>query len=1294
MGSNTSLTGNETQKVRRIYVGKKDEFATEARALMAEISGALGISSVERIRVVNRYDVEGADDKLINNCVWTVFAEPQLDIVYKKLPLPRTGRCSEGQEDRVSCRSGRPGATEGQEDRELPEGYAHAFAVEYLPGQYNQRAEATEQCITLVSQNSETPVSPTVRTGKVYLFYGEISDEEIAAIKKYMINPIESREVTLDNYKSLAMDTAVPENIPILHGFSSASDSELSAYLSEYSLAMDINDIRCCRDYFACEGRDPTFTELKVLDTYWSDHCRHTTFLTEIKDIEFMDNAVENAYMRYLELRKELYGDRPDKKITLMDMATIVAKYLRNKGLLERLDISEEVNACTVKIDVNISDGEGNERKEPWLLLFKNETHNHPTEIEPFGGAATCLGGGIRDPLSGRGNVYQAMRLTGAADPRRPISETIPGKLSQRKIVKTAAAGYSSYGNQVGVAAGLVDEIYHEGFTAKRMEIGALVAAVPEANVKRERPSDGDAIILLGGRTGRDGCGAATGSSKSHTEKSLSVCGADVQKGDAPEERKIIRLFRSPEVTRMIKRCNDFGAGGVSVAIGEIADGVTVDLDKIPAKYDGLNGTELAISESQERMALVVESKDAPRFIELAKLEDLEATVIGTVTSSPRLVLKWRGVNIADISRDFINSSGAAKHVESVVIEEKQNISLDSLPNDYVSGYFNLVSKLNICSKQGLIELFDSTGGAGTVLLPLGGARQRTPIQAMAAKIPAVDTDTASVMSWGYDPELSSISPFEGAYAAVVSSVAKLAATGASLEQCYLSFQEYFGKPSDAKRWGKPTAALLGALSAQLDLGLAAVGGKDSMSGTFENLDVPPTLVSFAVTVTDSRKLISPEFKSAGSRVILLEPEYNENSFIPKADSFKEVLCEVGSLISSGKTISAYAVSMGGVAEAVFKMCTGNGFGFRFADNIWLKDLFTRKYGAFVLELRGNTEIRGAKLLGTTQPGDEGIVLRNDCIPLLKLEQVYDNVLEDIYPTRVRDNVQAVRFLETKTLEKHVYTAPRFVTQKPKVLIPAFSGTNCEFDSAAYAEKSGALPQIFVLRSRTPFEMRESIKEFASLLSKSEILFIPGGISNGAEPDGSAKFIANFLRNPYITEEITRLLDERSGLILGICNGFQALIKTGLIPYGKITEPSTEAPTITHNLIGRHQSKIVKIRVVSNMSPWLAATIPGEIFNVPVSYGEGRFVCSEELLAELSSGGQIATQYVDSDGTPSMSTDVNPAGSFMAVEGLTSPDGRVFGKMGHTERSGRNLYLNVRGNIDMKMFESALKYYK
>ncbi|MCL1940594.1 MAG: phosphoribosylformylglycinamidine synthase [Synergistaceae bacterium] len=1264
MGSNASNAGNGAQKVFRIYVEKKEEHAAEARALTAEIRELLGISSVERIRVVNRYDVEGAGEKLMGDCTWTVFAEPQTDIVHK----------------------------------ELDKGYSHAFAVEYLPGQYDQRADAVGQCIALVSQNFENSVTPAVRTGKVYLFYGKISGEEIAAIKKYMINPVECQEVTLENYETLAMETAVPEDVPVLHGFSSAKDSELPAYLDEYSLAMDINDIRCCRDYFAREGRDPTFTELKVLDTYWSDHCRHTTFLTAMDNIEFKDEAAKNAYGRYLELRKEFYnGDKPDKDITLMDMATIAAKYLRKKGLspsLDKLDISEEVNACTVKIDVNVRDEKGTERKEPWLLYFKNETHNHPTEMEPFGGASTCLGGGIRDPLSGRSCVYQAMRLTGAADPRRPLSETMPGKLPQRKITKTAAAGYSSYGNQAGLAAGLVDEIYHEGYAAKRMEIGALVAAVPQADVVRGQPADGDAIILLGGRTGRDGCGGATGSSKSHTEESLAVCGAEVQKGNAPEGRKIQRLFCSPEATRMIKRCNDFGAGGVSVAIGEIADGVSVNLDKIPTKYEGLNGTELAISESQERMAIVVDSKDVRRFIELANLDNLEATVIGVVTSEPRLVLKWRGKNIADISREFINTSGAAKHVESVIVEGKSNDPLDVVPQNFVSGYHELVAKLNICSKRGLIEFFDSTIGRGAIFMPLGGARQRTPVQVMAAKMPGVDTDTASVMSWGFDPELSSISPFEGAYAAVVSSVAKLAASGASLDQCYLSFQEYFGKPNDPKRWGKPTAALLGALSAQLDIGIASVGGKDSMSGTFEKLDVPPTLVSFAVAVSDARGLISPEFKNAGSKVVILEPEHDENSHIPKAESFNKILREVNSLIISGAAISVYAVAMGGVAEAIFKMCTGNGLGFKFADDIKLEDLFTRKYGAFMLELKNDIKIDGAKLIGTTKPGDDGIVLRDDMIPIPELEQTYDDVLEDIFPTRARSNEGEVPLIEAVECEKRVSIAPKFVSLKPQVLIPAFCGISCERDSAAYAEMSGAAPKIFVPRTRTPSDTRESVKEFASLLSKSEILFIPGGFSYGDDPDETGKFTANFLRNPYIAEEITKLLDERGGLILGISGGFQALMKLGLLPYGKMIAPSADSPALTHNLIGRHQARIVKVRVVSNMSPWLAGTVPGEIFDVPVSHGEGRFVCPEELYASLSANGQITTQYVDSDGVPSMSADVNPAGSFMAVEGLTSPDGRVFGKIGHTERFGRNLYVNVSGNINMKLFESAVKYFR
>ena len=1261
LGSKDNADG-KAQGVVRVYVEKKDEYATEARVLLTEINELLRITTLGGIRVINRYDVEGAGEKLIQDCIWNVFAEPQIDTVHM----------------------------------ELPDGYSRAFAVELLPGQYDQRADAAEQCIALVSQNHDEYIKPIVQTGKVYLLYGGVSDKDVAAIKKYIINPVECREATLDNYNTLITKNAEPEDIPVLRGFSSARDSKLSSYIKKYSLSMDINDIRCCRDYFAGEKRDPRLAELKVLETYWSDHCRHTTFLTEICGVEFRDKAVQKAYERYLDLRKEFYGDAEKTvPVTLMDMATIVAKSMRKKGLLPRLDVSEEVNACTVKIDVDIKDAKGARRKEPWLLLFKNETHNHPTEIEPFGGAATCVGGAIRDPLSGRGYVYQAMRLGGAADPRRPLRETIQGKLPQRKLAKTAAAGYSSYGNQIGVAAGLVDEIYHDGFAAKRMELGAVVAAVPEAYVRREQPSEGDVVILLGGRTGRDGCGGATGSSKAHTEKSLLVSGAEVQKGNAPEERKILRLFRSPEATGLIKRCNDFGAGGVSVAVGEIADGVSVNLDKIPTKYEGLNGAELAISESQERMALVVAESDAQRFIELAGAEDLEATVIGKVTKEPRLVMHWRGDTIVDISREFINTSGAAKHVESVIVDDKTDISLDAVSGDFVSRFRYLVSQLNVCSKRGLIEHFDSTAGAGTIFTPLGGGHQKTPIQAMAAKIPTVDaeTNTASVMSWGYDPDLSSLSPFEGAYAAVVSSVAKLAATGAPLEQCYLSFQEYFGKLADPKRWGKPTAALLGALSAQLDLGIASIGGKDSMSGTFENLDVPPTLVSFAITVSDARELISPEFKKAGSQVVLLEPEYDGN--LPKPDSFNKILREVRSLIRSGVAISAYAVTLGGIAEAIFKMCIGNEFGFMFADDIEHDSLFSRKYGAFVLELNKETKIDGAKQIGTTLWGDYErealIVLRNDIIPLRELERTYDSVLEDVFPTHIPGGEEAISLFEFIFDEKRITAAPQFVSRKPRVLIPVFNGTNGEYESAAYAKKGGAEPEIFVMRTRTPSDLRESIKEFAALLSKSQILFIPGGSSCGAEPDGSGKFIANFLRNPYVADEINKLLNERSGLILGISDGFNALIKTGLVPYGKITDPATDAPTITHNRIGRHQSKIVSICVASDLSPWLAGTTPGDIFIMPMSSGSGRFVCSEKLLDELFSNGQIASQYVDYYGEPSMSPDANPAESYMAVEGITSPDGRVFGKMGHNERTSGNLRTNVN---DMKLFESAVKYFR
>ena len=1016
-----------------------------------------------------------------------------------------------------------------------------------------------------------------------------------------------------------------------------------------------------------------------MIDTYWSDHCRHTTFLTTIDSVKFEDERLEATYHEYLETRKALGRTKP---VNLMDIATLATRYLKKEGKLARLDESEEINACTVKIDVTV-DGV----TEPWLLLFKNETHNHPTEIEPFGGAATCIGGAIRDPLSGRSYVYAAMRVTGAADPLRPVADTIKGKLPQRKIVQTAAAGYSSYGNQIGLATGQVSELYHEGYAAKRMEIGAVIAATPAGNVRRERPLDGDIVILLGGRTGRDGCGGATGSSKKHTVQSLETCGAEVQKGNAPEERKLQRLFRNADACRMIKRCNDFGAGGVSVAVGELADGLDIDLNAVPRKYDGLDGTELAISESQERMAVVVEAKDVAAFMALADSENLEATVVARVTEEPRLRMHWNGKTIVDISREFLNSNGAEKHIDIAPAAPKAFDKKEV--EDFEAGYRALVTDLNVASGRGLSERFDSTIGAGTVLMPFGGQYQQTPIQAMAHKIPVLNgkSDDCSFMAWGYNPYVTERDPYAGAYLAVVESVSRLIAAGASFEQVYLTFQEYFEKPArDAKRWGKPMAALLGAFKAQLDLGIASIGGKDSMSGSFESLDVPPTLVSFAVTVGKTQEVVTPEFKAAGHKVILIAPELDERG-LPKTDSLLACFDRVTALARSGKAYAVWTPSYGGIAEGIFKMTLGNRLGFAYDEAMDEKAIFGYKYGAFLVETDADTE---GVTVGCVTDTDT-ITYKNCVLSLADLRDAYENKLESVYPClEKKENTLCENFSYTATERK----APAVKCAKPRVLIPVFPGTNCEYDSARVMHDAGAEPEIFVIRNLSADAIADSVERFAKQLENSQMIFVPGGFSGGDEPDGSGKFITSFFRNESVKTGVHRLLNERDGLVCGICNGFQALIKLGLVPYGKIIDTDENCPTLTFNEISRHQSKLVRIRIASNKSPFLAGTQVGDVYTVPISHGEGRFLASDALVAELAKNGQIATQYVDLDGNATQDIRYNPNGSIAAIEGITSPDGRVFGKMGHSERIGAGLYRNVLGKYDMKMFESAVSYFK
>ncbi|MEG2858663.1 MAG: phosphoribosylformylglycinamidine synthase [Clostridia bacterium] len=1225
--------------VYRVYVEKKPGFDHEAQALLSDIRRFLRIDSLTDLRIINRYDVEDIDEALFAACVTTVFSEPPLDVVREHLP-----------------------DFDGQ-----------IFACEYLPGQFDQRADSAAQCVQLSAQCER----PTVRTAQVFLLTGDISPEEMQAIKRRVINPVERREAALDRPETLKQAYELPEEVEQVSGFILLSPDQRAELIEKYRFAMDEADVAFCQRYFAQEGRDPTLTEMRMIDTYWSDHCRHTTFSTHLTQVSFEDADVQKAYERYQAVRSEI--KRTQKPVTLMDLATIGQKVLVARGQLKDLDESEEINACTVKVDVEV-DGE----KQKWLLLFKNETHNHPTEIEPFGGAATCIGGAIRDPLSGRAYVYQAMRVTGAADPTRPIGETLPGKLPQRQLVTTAANGYSAYGNQIGLATGLVDEIYHDGYAAKRMEIGAVVGAAPEENVRREVPVPGDVVVLLGGRTGRDGCGGATGSSKKHTRASLTLCGAEVQKGNAPEERKLQRLFRNPEASRLIKRCNDFGAGGVSVAIGELADGLAIDLNKVPRKYEGLDGTELAISESQERMAVVLAPEDVERFLAIAHAENLEATRVAVVTKEKRLVMRWNGSVIVDIARDFLNSNGASKQAAAHV--EAQRAFVPECPKNLEEGLKALVSSLNVCSRRGLCERFDSTNGASSLLMPFGGRRQLTPTQAMASLIPVEgkESRTCSAMAYGFNPYVSEKSPYRGAYLAVVESMAKLCATGAGRKNAHLTLQEYFERMTGAENvWGKPLAALLGALDAQLDLGVAAIGGKDSMSGSFEQIHVPPTLVSFAVTTCPSGDICANEFKKADSPVARWLPAYRENG-LPEPESLKALFDEVTQGLHAGTILSAWAIGAGGAAEALFKMGLGNRLGVELKQPVDLEALFGHRYGGFIVEYARDENTHG--VIGHTS---ESYALSG--VSMDALEKLYEGKLDKVFPATVENVYDA-----PKTYRSDVRSgcAPRVKVAKPRVLIPAFPGTNCEYDTEKVFLEAGAQPVIAVIRNLSSVDVAQSVEEFARLLKSSQILFLPGGFSGGDEPDGSAKFITAFLRNPRIKDQVLELLNHRDGLIGGICNGFQALIKLGLVPYGEFREPTPDAPTLTFNHIARHQSRLVRTRVSSTKPIWLNYAQLGDIHTAPVSHGEGRFVASAELIRALSQNGQIATQYVGEDGRVTMDVRANPNGSVDAIEGICSPDGRVFGKMAHAERVGKQLYKNVPGNYDNGMFRAATDYFR
>ncbi len=1227
--------------VYRVYVEKKVGQTHEADSLLREIRDFLQIHSLENVRVLNRYDVENISQELFTYAVGTVFSEPQVDDVSYDVP---TGE--------------------------------QVFAVEPLPGQFDQRADSAAQCVQILSQGER----PLVRSAKVYVLTGKLTEAELAAIKHHVINAVESREASLDKPDTLVAQYAAPETVATVEGFIAMDEKALAALLDELGLAMDLDDLKFLQNYFRdTERRDPTITEIRVVDTYWSDHCRHTTFSTHIDDVVIHDPAVQAAYERYLAARVEVYGEEKAAKRpqTLMDIATIGAKTLKKRGMLPELDESEEINACSIHVTATVS-GE----KQDWLLMFKNETHNHPTEIEPFGGAATCIGGCIRDPLSGRAYVHQAMRVTGAGDPRKSLSETLSGKLPQRKLCQTAAAGYSSYGNQIGLATGHVAELYHDGFVAKRLECGAVVAAAPAGNVRRERPAPGDVVVLLGGRTGRDGIGGATGSSKSHNMKSLTTMASEVQKGNAPEERKLQRLFRNAEVTRLIKRCNDFGAGGVSVAIGELADGLRIDLDAVRKKYEGLDGTELAISESQERMAVVVAAGDADKFIAMAQEENLEAYRVAVVTEDPRMVMTWKGKVIASLSRAFLDTNGASKHT-AVEVTEKD---LSPLSQPLYTSLREMAADLKTASRRGLVERFDGSIGAGSVTMPFGGVTQTTPAQSMAAVLPVLpgyETDQASVMAWGMDPDHMCIDPYTGAHAAVYSSVAKLVAAGADYKLAYLTLQEFFEKlRTEPSRWGKPFAALLGALDAQLELGAAAIGGKDSMSGTFLDKDVPPTLISFAIAPIDKNTVITPEFKEAGHPVYVFGPTDES------AESLKQAWERFHALHKAGKIKAAWAVE-NGMAEAVMKMSFGNRIGFTACagtEDQWHLPF----WGFLVAELTEDVTLPGVMKIGQTT-AEAAVVLPGDSASIQELLELNEGILSGVYPTNVE---QTGTELPVFGYTGGCKVAPAVKNAKPKVLIPVFPGTNCEFDSARAMVNAGAEAEIVVIRNLTAEDVTRSVEEVTKKIAQSQMIFLPGGFSGGDEPDGSAKFITAFFRNPAVKEQVMKLLNDRDGLMLGICNGFQALIKLGLVPFGKIIDTDENCPTLTYNTIARHQSKLVRTRICTNKSPWLAGTEVGEIYTVPISHGEGRFLATPELAMQLAANGQIATQYVDLEGKPSMNTDFNPNGSLFAIEGITSPDGRVLGKMGHSERIGKSLYRNVPGEFDMKLFQSAVKYFK
>lgn len=1255
-------------RVIRIFVEKKPGFDIEAGHIMADLRENLGMTAIEDLRYLNRYDISGLSQEEFQQARGTILSEPNVDQVY-------------------------------DEEFPAPEGY-RVFAMEYLPGQYDQRADSAAQCVQLLTQGER----PQVLTARVVAVKGNITDEQFEKIQSYLVNPVESRIASLDKPESLDMQAEVPPDVARVKGFIGWNGEELKNYYGSMGFAMTLEDLAFCQEYFRdTEHRDPTVTELRVIDTYWSDHCRHTTFLTRLEQVEIekgaLSGAIEEALKAYYDARDTVYGKDTSRPVSLMDMALVGMKLLRKEGKIPDLDVSEEINACSIQVPVTI-DGE----TQQWLVQFKNETHNHPTEIEPFGGAATCLGGAIRDPLSGRAYVYQAMRVTGSGDPRTSFEDTMPGKLPSRKITTGAASGYSSYGNQIGLATGQVTELYDPGYMAKRMEIGAVIGASPKENVIRETPMPGDAIVLLGGRTGRDGCGGATGSSKAHTEQSIETCGAEVQKGNPPTERKIQRLFRDGEVAKLIKRCNDFGAGGVCVAIGELADGLTVDLDRVSKKYEGLDGTELAISESQERMAVVLDPKDVPAFLQAAHQENLEAQQVAEVTENPRLKMNWRGDLIVDLSREFLNTNGVTQRAKAKITavdpaEDYRHLAPKALRDLPVGKAFEEnLKRLEVCSQKGLSERFDSSIGAGTVLMPFSGKYQLTPEEAMVAKIPLLkgETDDATAMTYGYIPGISRWSPFHGAAYAVVESLSKLLAVGADPAAARLTFQEYFERLHDVpERWGKPAAALLGAFTAQVNMGNPAIGGKDSMSGSFEALDVPPTLVSFAVAMTKASKTVSACFRKAGSQAWMVPVPENPETHLPAWDKLKAVYAKIYEMMGKNQILSASVVREGGAAAAVCRMCFGNQMGFQFAGDPDQKTLFAPLSGSLVLELKDDSDTTGLETLGAsvlgTVCGEPVILIGSERLSLAALTEAWEKPLEKVFPTRAETKAY---FCQVPLYSERNQKAPAVQYAKPRVFIPAFPGTNCEVDTARAFERAGAKADVLIVKNLTPADIEETIEAMVKAIQNAQIIMLPGGFSGGDEPDGSGKFIATTFRNPRVAEAVSELLEKRDGLMLGICNGFQALIKLGLVPYGRITQIQENDPTLTFNTLGRHVSRMVYTRVTSVKSPWLMGAEAGQIHTVPVSHGEGRFVADAQTVARLMANGQIATQYVDLDGNPSMDIQWNPNGSVCAIEGITSPDGRILGKMGHSERQGENLYGNVPGEKDQQLFASGVRYFK